>query len=190
MKKLLITTFSLAITALSAYSQGELNFANVLLAGTNPRPVDAPVRDEGGTRLPGGTAYQAQLWARPAGSTTAYAQIGASVGFLNPVPAAGLEAGYWIPAVRAIPGVPAGSQAEIVARAWRVSDGSTWDAARQAGRGYGESNPLNVTLTTAPATPALLIGLQGFSLVPEPSTIALGILGGLGTLFLVRRRKN
>jgi hypothetical protein len=185
MKKLLITTASLAVMAISAYSQGNVNFANVIISGT-ARPVNAPVTaEDGATRLVG-TAYQAQLWARPAGSSAAYAQIGAGQTFLT---AAGFE-GFWTPATRSIPGVAAGEQAQVVARAWRVSDGATWDAARTQGRGWGESQPINVTLTAPPATPALMIGLQGFSLVPEPSTIALGILGGLGTLFLVRRRKN
>jgi hypothetical protein len=186
MKKLLITTASLAVMAISAYSQGNVNFANVIISGTNPRPVNAPVTAEDGTTRLTGTAYQAQLWARPAGSSTAYAQIGAGQTFLT---APGFE-GYWTPATRSIPGVAGGEQAQLVARVWRVSGGATWDTARQANRGWGESNPITITLTSPPATPALMIGLQGFSLVPEPSTIALGILGGLGTLFLVRRRKN
>jgi len=184
MKKLLITTASLAVMAISAYSQGNVNFANVIISGT-ARPVNAPVRSETGALLTG-TAYQAQLWARPAGSSAAYAQIGAGQTFLTAV---GFE-GYWTPATRSIPGIAAGEQAQVVARAWRVADGATWDAARNTGRGFGESDPINVTLTAPPATPALMMGLQPFALVPEPSTIALGILGGLGTLFLVRRRKN
>jgi hypothetical protein len=184
MKKLLITTASLAVMAMSAYSHGNVNFANVIIAGTS-RPVDAPVTAENGTTRLVGTSYMSQLWARPAGSSAAYTAVGAGTSFLT---AAGFE-GYWIPATRAIPGVAAGEQAQVIARAWRVSDGATWDAAQQAGRGYGQSAPITITLTAPPATPALMTGLQGFSLVPEPSTIALGILGGLGTLVLVRRRK-
>jgi hypothetical protein len=185
MKKLLITTLSLAVTAVSVLAQGEVSFASVVITPTG-RLVDAPVRDEGGA-LVVGTAYMAQLWGRAAGSASPYAAIGAGVTFL---PAAANLPGHWLPSTRQVPGVAAGSQAQLIARAWRVSDGTTWDAARANNRGWGESQPVNVTLTGAPATPAPMVGLQGFSLVPEPSTIALGILGGLGTLFLMRRRKN
>jgi hypothetical protein len=185
MKKLLITTLSLAVTAFSAFSQGEVNFANVVITPTG-RSVDAPVRAENGTLLVG-TSYMAQLWARPAGSSAAIAPMGAGVVFL---PSSANLPGYWLPSTRAVAGVAAGAQAELTARVWRVADGATWDAARTAGRGYGESAPIVITLTGAPATPASMVGLAGFTLVPEPSTIALGILGGLGTLFLVRRRKN
>lgn len=60
----------------------------------------------------------------------------------------------------------------------------------------GQSNVITVTATDAPAPPASLTGLQSFTLtasggptpvVPEPSTIALGLLGA-AALFLRRRK--
>jgi len=63
----------------------------------------------------------------------------------------------------------------------------------------GQSNVITVTATDAPAPPASLTGLQAFTItavggggggtpvVPEPSTIALGLLGA-AALFLRRRK--
>lgn len=171
--------------AVSAWSQGNIFFSNEPLSTGNT--VNAPVRDEGGVLL-AGSAFQALLYARPAGSTAAYQAIGAQAAFL-PAGASPSGNGYWTPGARQIPGVPSGEVAQVVARVWRVADGATWDAARTAGRGYAESAPINVTLTGGTTLPARMAGLQPFALVPEPSTIALGIIGGLGTLLLIRRRK-
>jgi hypothetical protein len=55
----------------------------------------------------------------------------------------------------------------------------------------GMSNVITVTATDAPAPPASLTGLQSFTIqpdaIPEPSTIALGLLGA-AALFLRRRK--
>jgi hypothetical protein len=184
MKKLLITTAGFALMAVSAWSQGNIFFSNEPLSTQNA--VNAPVTAEDRVTRLAGAAFQAQLYARPAGSSSAYAAMGAAVPFLTTTPNG---TGYWTPSSRSVPGVAAGAQAQVVARVWRVADGATWDAAQATGRGYGESAPLNITLTAPPALPAPMVGLQPFSLVPEPSTIALGIIGGLGTLVLIRRRK-
>jgi hypothetical protein len=189
MKKLLLTTVSLVLAA-SAFAQGTFNFGNNV--PTAVPPINAPVFDERGAaagtaaRL-SGAGFMAQLYARPAGSSGAFEAAGAAANFLT---AAG--AGFWLPGTRIAANIPAGSSAEVVVRAWRVSDGATWDAARAVGRGYGESQPITIVSGgggTPPALPANLVGLASFNLVPEPSTIALGILGGLGTLVMIRRRK-
>jgi hypothetical protein len=81
-------------------------------------------------------------------------------------------------------------------RAWETAAGSYETAATGVG-GYlsGESN--DVTIPQLGGTPAggapiptpSLNGLQGFQIrvVPEPSTMALGVLGAAALLF--RRRK-
>jgi hypothetical protein len=189
MKKLLVTTASLVL-AVSAFAQGTLNFANNVPTATPP--INAPVFDERGSaagtaaRL-SGSGFMVQLYARAAGTSSAFEAAGAAVAFLS-----GTGAGYWIPATRTANNVAPGSQAEVVLRAWRVSDGATWESAQAAGRGFGQSVAITVGTGgggTPPALPVNLTGLTSFSLVPEPSTIALGIIGGLGTLMLIRRRK-
>jgi hypothetical protein len=182
MKKLLITTASLVL-AVSTFAQGTFNFGNNVPTATPP--INAPVFAEDGTTRLAGSGFMAQLYARPVGGT--FEAAGAAAAFLT---AAG--AGYWLPGSRTAANVPAGAQAEVQVRAWRVSDGATWEAAQAAGRGFGQSAILTITSGgggTPPALPANLVGLTSFSLVPEPSTIALGIIGGLGTLLLIRRRK-
>jgi hypothetical protein len=80
-------------------------------------------------------------------------------------------------------------------KVWNITLGATYEeaAARNLG-GYGESlvfyakgNDPNILLSP----PAPLIGLQFFSVsavVPEPSTGALLLLGGLGLGWAARRR--
>jgi hypothetical protein len=189
MKKLLLTTISLAAAITFAHGQGTVLFQNVT-------PVNAPVYDEGGVR-PGtdgrlaGSAFRAQLWAGPAGGQLQ--AIGATANFLTGSPGAG----FFIGGSRAITTVAGGGVASIQVRAWRVTDGpstaNTWDEAVARGRGLGQSTIFTVTTGNPggdpPTTPVQLTGLTSFNLVPEPSTIALGIIGGLGTLMLIRRRK-
>jgi hypothetical protein len=185
MKRLLITA-SLVLATVSGFSQGTLDFKSIAIVGGS-RVVDAPVRDAGGTLLLG-TAFRAALYAGAAGTAEdALRLIGASVAFST-----GTGAGYFIGGTRTLNEngvtVPAGGSATIQVRAWAVSSGATWEQANTRGQ-----SPLLTIATggtgTPPGPPALLTGLATFSLVPEPSTIALGILGGLGTLVMIRRRK-
>jgi hypothetical protein len=180
MKKLLITTASMMLVAVSTYAQGTINFANLVISGGG-RVVDAPIRDSAGN-LASGAGFQAQLYARAVGGPN-FEAVGAAANFLT-----GTGAGYFLPGTRTYAGVAAGASAEIQVRAWQVSSGATWENATVRG------NSAPITIPTGgngspPAPPALLTGLASFQIVPEPSTIALGIIGGLGTLMLIRRRK-
>jgi len=189
MKKLLITA-SLVLAAVSGFSQGTIDFKNIAIVG-GVRVVDAPVRNVDGTLLLG-TGFRAALYAGTAGATEgALRQIGATATFQT----ATTGAGYFIGGARTLNEngvqVPLGGPAVVQVRAWAVSSGPDWENATIR----GQSSPLDVAQTggggSPPAPPALLTGLTGFQLqvVPEPSTIALAILGGIGTLVMVRRRK-
>lgn len=94
-----------------------------------------------------------------------------------------------------------GAQAWFQVRAWESAYGATYEAAvaapAQNGRLAlrGESNKFLVTTGNPNATPPGTAtrldtsGLLGFTVVvPEPSVIALGLLGA-GALLLLRRRK-
>jgi hypothetical protein len=88
-------------------------------------------------------------------------------------------------------GVAGGTTINLIVRAWDSRTGATYDAATTK----AESDPISLLTgnDTSGGTPTLppttLTGLQSFQLevVPEPSTIALALLGA--GLLLFRRRK-
>jgi hypothetical protein len=187
MKKTIAIVASV-LAAVSGYAQGTLDFRN-FVAGS----VDAPVfvvLDGGGTAKAEGAGFLAQLYAGP--SEAALAPIGAAVPFRT-----GTGAGYWNPApsaARTVDTVAAGAEATVKVVAWNTAVGATWDAAKAANLGgIGESTVFKVKTGGSgepPSLPANLVGLTSFNIsavVPEPSIVALGVLGGLA--LLLRRRE-
>jgi hypothetical protein len=96
--------------------------------------------------------------------------------------------------------IPGRAQNDIVSyafAAWSISTGAlTYQDALNSGTGYGGLSAIGgpYTLAGGATTPALTFGngagqIQGFTLtpIPEPSTIALGLLGAAA--LLLRRRK-
>jgi len=92
-------------------------------------------------------------------------------------------------------GFAAGSTAFYSIAAWDSNTGATFDSATV--RGF--STPVQITVGgTVPGDPPQLISttlntfdsfqLQNVAMVPEPSTVALGIIGGLA--LLMRRRRS
>lgn len=183
MKKLIYIAAFLA-ASMAAYAQGTINFNNRVTGS-----VDAPVFDVGGTVKLAGTGFWAQLYAGPSGAaSSALTAVGSPVNFRT-----GNAAGYVVtPGEIAIAGVAPGAKAQIELRAWSGNFAS-YAAAVAAGAPAGasasfESLALGGSVGGAPPTPGpALVGLTSFSLVPEPSTIALGALGVAALLF--RRRK-
>jgi hypothetical protein len=185
--KRLILTAGLALAAVSGFSQGTIDFKNTAIV-SGSTVVNAPVTGPDGLRVIG-TSFRAALYAGAAGTAADQLRmIGSFASFVTQT----TGAGFFLGGTRTLNenGVTVlpGASATIQVRAWAVASGATWEAATIRGQ-----SPL-LTIATGgtgvPAgPPALMAGLQAFQIVPEPSTIALGILGGLGTLFLVRRRK-
>ncbi len=187
MKKLLIATALALLVGVQAYGQGQVDFRNRNTALVPP--LNAPVYGRDGTTLLGDANFVAQLYysATETGSFTP----------VSVAPAAfrtGTGAGYWNPgtsATRDLTGIAPGATAWLQVRVWNLSAYPTYEAALGAGADRGLSGVFSVTTggaTTPPSVPAAMIGLTSFSLVPEPSTIALGVLGVAGLLF-IRRRK-
>ena len=179
MKKIAILAVSLLVVA-GSYAQGTVNFAN---AGAG---LNAPIFDENGTTKLAGAGFMVELLA---GTTaTSLAAVGTPTTFLS-----GGGAGYFNGGVITVPGIAAGTSGFFAVRAWNDSLGATYALASAAGHGYGTSSPFQVTTGgagTPAGPPATLVGLTSFSLVaavPEPSTIALGLLGAAA--LLLRRRK-
>jgi len=168
------------LAAGSALGQGAFSAQN---AGAG---LTAPVTaiDLGGYA---GSGYYAQVWAAAPGGTLA--------SVTEPIPfrdtAAGDGSGIFIGGIGTVPGVAGGSPADFQVVAWDSTLGDDYTAAVAAGMGgVGASDQFSVTLTEAPATPALLVGLTSFSvsaIIPEPSVAALGLLGA--GLLLIRRKK-
>lgn len=168
MKKLLLLALCVA-GAVSAYGQGSILFANASAT------FQSPVFDVDGTTRLAGPQYMAALVINGTEVATAPFRTGAGAGFFN-----GGEV--------TVAGVAFNAAATAVVRAWDTNTGATYDAASLK----GESASWQLTLTGNPAgqppvTPGALVGMPSFNLVPEPSTIALAVLGGVALLF--RRRK-
>lgn len=156
-----------------ARGQGLVNLAN------RTAWVDAPVYDleVGGLRLEG-TNFLAQLYGARAGSSeTNLRPVGPVVSFDS-----GALSGYFTTtnAVRAIPGVPAGSGALMQVRVWTAASGATYEAAvtraaatRSPQDRFGKST-LMITATgvllreAPPWASADLAALESFGIAPWP----------------------
>jgi hypothetical protein len=183
-KKLIL---AVAILGTAAYSQaqGQVNF-NTRALGTTAR-----IYDSDGTTPLSGTGFYAQIYAAD-GTVTDDSKLtakGTKVTFGTTSTSAGyvLTSGTYWDGTTISSAVTVSSSATTVTiqvRAWSADTVSTeYDTASKTGK----SALFQVTSTTSPNTPASLDGLIGFSLSPEPTTIALGALGL--SVLLFRRRK-
>jgi hypothetical protein len=95
---------------------------------------------------------------------------------------------------RLLDGVAITATATLQVRAWDITKYATF-AQAFAANDYGWSQPFNQRMPDFahgdPATLAYMEGLRAFAIgvVPEPSTIALGVLGVAGLLALRRRKQ-
>jgi len=185
MKKLILS-IALVIGATAAFGQGELVFNN----NTATKITNG---------VPGTPGIQA--WAAGPNSLVAiYGLAGngqpASSLVFQPSGVTNLfAAGLFAGGQRSI-AIPAGP-ATIQIRAWSGSAYANYEAATAGRLGgdntvvQGQSNPFNMNLVASgtPGNPTSA-GLNQFNVtgVPEPSSIALGLLG-LGAIALFRRRK-
>jgi hypothetical protein len=186
MKKLLITAAALLITV-STYAQGVVNFAN---------NAATAISDVDGTLVNAADGIRVALYWAPLSDPNNFTQIGADASVAVAPPVAGtFSAGSRTTGNATAPG----GVARFQVRAWELAYGSTFEAASSApamgGRRakVGTSNTLEMPTGNPPLTPAASLppnGLQPFQLaiVPEPSVVALGIMG-VGALLLLRRRK-
>ena len=167
---------------LSAYGQGTILFNNRVTG-----QVDAPLSRTDGTGA--GAGVMAQLFlVSSAGAAQTYIPLFPMTTFRTTSAAAS----YYVqqpasPVV--VPGIPAGSQATVVMRAWE--GGGTYDDSMIR----AQSVPVTITLGGippgggAPIPDAVLVGLQ-FVILPEPSTGFLGLLGAAALLFYRRENKR
>jgi hypothetical protein len=210
MKKLLLVA-ALGLSAVTGYSQGQVNFNN--FAGTYAAPIYGinpgnPTRQAqgqgsgdlanpmGGTSYAGhplltGTGFTAQLWGGPDAANLAAPAAGSGTQRFSTIAGFG---GYLSSGVTAtFPGHAAGTTVTLQVRAWdnRNNTVTSWAAVLAdptVPRGWSTTFQ-SPSLTVAPSTPPTTPGMTSFNLfVPEPSVIALGALG-LGALLLRRFRR-
>ncbi|HEX7859688.1 MAG TPA: MYXO-CTERM sorting domain-containing protein [Verrucomicrobiae bacterium] len=183
MKNLLVTISALII-GLSAHAQGTIQFSTFNSARGVNAPFYAPGGTAGGIGIGSLGTVNAQLF---------LVGTGGAVTALTPATtfntAGGAASRYvLIPTSNVIvPGVPAGGSATVLMRAWM---GDSYETATIR----GQTAPLTVNNLGgippgggAPLQPAVLAGLQGFEVFPEPSTLAFGLLGAAA--LLLRRRR-
>ena len=178
MKKLVIAAVALMVSIAATYAQGQVNFNNkVSASGVNARILDS-------TGAGAAAGFAAGL-ALDSGGTLTY--IPGTATTFRTTPAA--ATGYINPLVATIAGHDVSSS--VTLRVFGFSGAAT-DAAASAALAsgalpYGQSNPVTVTLGGGTILPPDMVGLQGFTITPEPSTIAFGLLGAAA--LLIRRRK-
>jgi hypothetical protein len=174
MKKLLVT-LAVALLSASAFAQnlGTVNMQNNNLTAADGSTYNAPITGDT-------TSATAQLFVQSGGNLTALTPTTT----FRQSPAAAKP--FLSAVVLDVPGTTPGGSATFVLRAWVGADFAS--AAQK-----GESAPFTVAglggtpASGPPLTPPNLNGLQSFPIVPEPSTIALGVLGAAA--LLIRRRK-
>jgi hypothetical protein len=189
MKRLLLTAAAV-MAAVSTYAQGTINFTTFNFAPISSEVTGSAVVGANGIvagiywSLPGANNFQLV-----AGSTPA--AVGAAVpGHVLGAPTVTINE------------IAPGAMVDVQIRAWESAYGNTYEAASTAGemggRGAQVGNSPTVTIMSGgggmpPGPPASLNvpGMMGFevTLVPEPSVIALGLVGA-GALLLLRRRNK
>lgn len=133
-----------------------------------------------------GASYVAQLFrVLPDGSEVA---IGATANFRA---ATTTQPGTWSGGTRTVAGVEQGTPLMLQVKAWDAAY-PTLEAAAAAGKNFGRSavfsfqDPMN---NPPGVTDNFMVNFHGFVIgVPEPETIALGLLGSLFVLWLPRKR--
>jgi predicted RecA/RadA family phage recombinase len=182
MKKALLTALAV-MASLSLYAQGTINFANDAAS-------KVLLQNQAGTisSAPSGSTYTVGLWWAAAGTTDESAFTMVASGNL-------FKTGLFSLGTVQIDGIAPGAVVNVQVRGWQTAGGS-YNGAQAAGNMYfGKTSIFSIDTGNPNATPTaelptdLIAGnFTGLTLqVPEPSTIALGLLG-LAGLFILRRR--
>jgi len=172
--------------AISASAQGLITFSNTPSTPVVDSTTGAPVA--AGVAI-AGLYFTTDLTSTPNASIPNDGWVlGATV------PVSAILPGLYAGGERAIDGVAAGTPVLVQVRAWSAGFASYAEALLNgtAATLAGASNVGQVTLGGGIiGTPSTSGFVQTFDItpVPEPSTIVLGLLGGLGAMVLLRRRK-
>jgi hypothetical protein len=158
--------------AASCFGQGLVYFSNHSAFVTT---ADRLVRAPGGMPL-ANTDFVAQLYFGPDASSLQ--PVAAVPSHFMPISTS--SPGLWFGGIRTLSGFPAGSTATLQVRVWNISLYPTFEQAVTAGGVYGQSLPFLYTVPAAPLPPPqafYMDNFRGFQLVPEPSSVALLLIG-------------
>jgi hypothetical protein len=146
------------------------------------------------TGSPLGAGYSVELLAGASTDTSVsqLAEVGSVVTTWNSTTS--VMPGSWNGGNIVVPNIPAGTPAAVAVAAWNNEGGTITSlaAAQAAGDPWGVSNLGSAAnLGGGIVSPALITGIDSFSFTstPEPSTIALGVIGASTLLFRRRNRK-
>lgn len=197
MKKLLVVASvaaAVTLAGLNAHAQGVVQFKNdATTLVTLDASAAAALGLQPGAPAPGGSKFKVGLYYAPDNSPDAL--VGDAMGAAAAIT---LVPGQYNGGNRTTPSTTApGGAAWFQVRVWEAAYGATYEAAIAAPATGGRlaivaSTPsFRVTTGAPPAPPTALAG-NGLTpvtaaIVPEPSTIGLGLLG-LAGFFLLRRR--
>jgi MYXO-CTERM domain-containing protein len=177
MKKLIIAAAALMVS-LAAYGQGlgQVSINNRIGTEVNARIVLAS--DAAGTSSVGTPDWTVSFLGGPVGTATSALQPLDPAGSAFRGAAGSSAAGYFTGQTPTIPGTTPGGSGLVLLRV-SGPGGVTADFGPYTvnNLGGGTITPPNLALGTSPLT-----------IVPEPTTLALGALG-LGALLVIRRRK-
>jgi hypothetical protein len=198
MKKLLLICATV-VAAVSAYGQGAVSFANT--TGTRFTTNNGAGITGNMTGL---NTYRIGLYTAPAGTVNeSLFTLIATATNQSAAPFAGL---FSYPVSPYVISGNNGTPIAYQVKAWSLSSGASYEAAVALGAGYGGKSAIGaVTPATGTTPPPNLFGPGGatpdfagqlnsgvvmfpLAVIPEPSSIALGLLG-LGAIALFRRRK-
>jgi hypothetical protein len=200
MKKTLAIVAIAALNVFASFGQSTVNFNNTATTFADSATVDRFVYLDqvGGTKLVGQN-YAAALYWSTQNSEAAITQLAvlnatdttitSARGIFRVATTA--SPGTWSGGARTLLGTTLGQQVFMQIRVWDTAAGANYDSALVNGGKTGKSAIFSYTTSSSPTPPPsdlVLLNLRAFALVPEPSTIALGVLG-LGSLLLFRRRK-
>jgi hypothetical protein len=186
MKKLIIAAVAL-LAAVAANAQGYFTFNVHDTSAATPSNVKFYQADTT-TTLSAANAF-IQVFAGPVSGGVAGLQPLDMSGTPLPLNGTGTRAGYPNP----FSGIYTTTFTGDALVGYASYIGSSWATATAKSTiqttVLGSQTPLQVTLAVAPNLPnEVALGVGGVSLVPEPATLALGLLG-LGTLLAFRRRQ-
>ena len=198
MKNLLLLLAVTAIPSVSLKAQGTVNFAN---SDTTRVRFSTNAGATSGNIPVGSTAWVAGLYWGPLGTAEGSLNLLGTTMTWQPI------SGVFNGGTLTVPSTPGGTRITFQVRAWSAGYASYETAAAALAAGnqsvlVGKMLGLGTVTLGGQGTPAALPGglvnsptptdtpMTGFTVVgvPEPSTIALGLLG-LGAIALFRRRK-